>query len=403
VQEALICRAMRTPVGKYGGALAAASAEELAAAVIHAILKDLPAERVEDVILGQCNPNAESPAIGRTAALRAGLPLEVPGLQLDRRCGSGLQSVCFAAMLVQTGAADVVVAGGVESMSRAEHYALDMRRGSTRGDIVLHDRLDRARVTAGCEARFPIQGGMLETAENLRRKYHISRQEQDEYALSSHQRAVAAWNAGAFANQVVSMLVPTSRDGILEVSKDEHPRPNTSFDQLSKLRPVRASFDAEATVTAGNACGEGDSAAACLVVSRKAANELALTPQARLISWAVTGVSPEYMGIGPVSAVKRALASAALDLKDIPLIELNEAFAVQVLACTREWGFCSTDFDRLNVNGGAIAIGHPVGASGARILADLMAEMQRREARYALETLCIGGGQGIAAVFERAA
>ena len=403
MRDALICGALRTPVGRYGGALRDVTAEELAALVVGAIVEryNLPKDAIDDVVFGQCYPNGENPAIGRIAALRAGLPVAVPGLQLDRRCGSGLQAICLAAMEVQTGVADLVLAGGVESMSQAEFYTLRMRWGPNRGHVQLLDRLDRARVTAGCESRYPVPGGMLETAENVRRKYGIPREEQDAYALRSHQRAVAAWEAGKFQDHVVPVTVPQRRGDPIVVARDEHPRPDTSLEALARLRPIRLDVDPEATVTAGNASGENDAAAVCIVASPQAAARYGLQPLAVLRGWAVAGVHPAYMGMGPVPATQKVLDRLGLTLADMDLIELNEAFAVQVLAVTREWGFTEADFERLNVNGGGISIGHPVGATGARILADLLPEMHRRGARYALETMCIGGGQGMAAVFER--
>jgi acetyl-CoA C-acetyltransferase len=304
-------------------------------------------------------------------------------------------------MEVQTGVADVVLAGGVESMSQAEFYTTQVRWGPNRGNINLIDRLDRGRVTAGT-FRYPVEGGMLETAENLRKQYNIPRQEQDEYALRSHQRAVAAWESGKFDAEVVPVPVPDKRGGEGTLfGRDEHPRADTTLEKLASLRPVRIRQDPEATVTAGNASGENDAAAACIVTTPEKAAELGLTPMGRLRSWATAGVHPAYMGIGPVPATKKALERARLSLQDMDLIELNEAFAAQVLACTREWGFTEKDFDRLNVNGSGISIGHPVGATGVRIMATMLHEMARRNSQFALETMCIGGGQGIAAVIER--
>ena len=403
MRDALICGAVRTPVGRLGGVLRAVTAEELAGRVVAELVSRLalPPDAIEDVIFGQCYPNGENPAIGRLAALRAGLPVEVPGFQLDRRCGSGLQSICLAAMEVQTGVADLVLAGGVESMSNVEFYTLDMRWGPTRGHVTMYDRLDRGRVTAGCESRFLVEGGMLETAENLRKQYAIPREEQDELALRSHRRAVAAWDEGRFQDHIVAIPVPQRRGPDVIVERDEHPRADTSLEALAKLTPVRFRVDPEATVTAGNASGENDAAAVCVVASPEAAARYGLQPLAKLRSWATAGVHPAYMGIGPVPASKKALDRLDLALKDMDLIELNEAFAAQVLAVSREWGLGSADWERVNVNGSGISIGHPVGATGVRIMADLLPELERRGARYALETMCIGGGQGIAAVFER--
>jgi acetyl-CoA C-acetyltransferase len=301
-------------------------------------------------------------------------------------------------MEVQTGTADVVLAGGVESMSNVEHYATGLRNGK-RGPITLYDRLDRGRVTAG-SALFPIDGGMLETAENLRRKYSISREAQDEYSLRSHRRAVAAWDAGKFDAETVPVTINT-RQGDVTVSRDEHPRADTSLEKLAALRPVMGRQDPEATVTAGNASGENDAAAICIVTTAEKAGELGLTPMGRFLGWAGAGVHPAYMGLGPVPATQKLLSRLELTMDQMDVIELNEAFAAQVLAVTAEWGFEDKDFDRLNVNGSGISIGHPIGATGGRIMATLLNEMQRTGARYGLETMCIGGGQGIAAVVER--
>jgi len=403
MRDAVICSPLRTPVGRFGGALRDVDAETLAATVVEALLQrtGIDPATIDDSIFGHCYPNGETPAMGRLAVLHAGLPVEVPGYQLDRRCGSGLQAICLAAMEVQTGVADVVLAGGVESMSNAEFYTTAVRWGPNRGNVNLMDRLDRGRVTAGTY-RYPVEGGMLETAENLRRQYSIPREEQDEYSLRSHQRAVAAWESGKFDAETVLVAVPDKRggEGTL-VGRDEHPRADTTLEKLASLRPVRIKQDPEATVTAGNASGENDAAACCIVTTPEKAEELGLTPMGKLRSWATAGVHPAYMGIGPVPASRKALERAGLALSDMELIELNEAFAAQVLAVTREWDFTEQDFDRMNVNGSGISIGHPVGATGVRIMATMLHEMERRNSRFALETMCIGGGQGIAAVIER--
>jgi acetyl-CoA C-acetyltransferase len=400
-REAVICEPVRTAVGGYGGAFRDVSAATLAASAISAVLRrtGIAPQAVDDVILGQCYPNGEAPAIGRVAALDAGLPVTVPGAQLDRRCGSGLQAILNAAMQVQTGASDLILAGGVESMSQAEFYTLDMRWGARGGASALHDRLVRGRITAG-GVNYPVPGGMLETAENLRREYGIARAEQDRFALASHQKAVAAQQAGRFADEIVPVTV-AGKAGERVVDTDEHPRAGSSLEKLASLRAVRWKQDPEATVTAGNASGQNDAAAVCVVTHPAHAAELGLRPLARLVSWAAAAVAPEVMGLGPVPAAARALARADLKLSDMDLVELNEAFAAQVLACTREWGFAEADFARLNVNGSGISLGHPVGATGGRILATLLRELERRQARYGLETMCIGGGQGLAAVFER--
>ncbi|HLH14772.1 MAG TPA: acetyl-CoA C-acetyltransferase [Solirubrobacteraceae bacterium] len=395
-RDAVICEPLRTPVGRFGGVLRDVSAATLAATVIRELVArtGLKGEDVDDVIFGQCYANGEAPAIGRVAALDAGLPIAVPGIQVDRRCGSGLQAVVYGCMQVATGAAELVLAGGADSMSQAEFYTARPRWGVKGGAIELEDRLERARVLAG-GVNHPVPGGMVETAENVRREYGISREDQDEVALRSHERAVAAQRSGAFAQEIVPVPV---REGVIDT--DEHPRADTTLETLARLRPMMARSDPQATVTAGNASGQNDGAAVCVVTTEEKAAELGLRPLARLVSWAVAGVAPETMGIGPVPATRVALQRAGLALEQLDLIELNEAFASQVLAVMREWDL-HDGFERVNVNGSGISLGHPVGATGARILATLLHEMHRRGARLGLETMCIGGGQGMAAIFER--
>jgi acetyl-CoA C-acetyltransferase len=286
-----------------------------------------------------------------------------------------------------------------ESMSNVAFYSTDMRWGPPRDGVKLHDSLSRGRTTAGGR-HYPVPGGMLETAENLRRTYGISRAEQDELAVSSHQRAVAAQKDGILAEEIIPVAVRT-RQGEELIDTDEHPRADTSVESLSKLKPVLLADDPDATVTAGNSSGQNDAASMCIVTTPRRAEELGLNPMVRLVSWGVAGVAPNIMGIGPVPATDVALAKAGLRLNDIDLIELNEAFAAQALAVMREWGFAAADRDRTNVHGSGISLGHPVGATGGRMLATLARELNRREARYGLETMCIGGGQGLAAVFER--
>ena len=398
VREAVICEPLRTPVGRFGGVFRDVGASVLAATVIGELVNrtGLRGEDVGDVIMGQCYPNGEAPAIGRVAALDAGLPVDVPGLQVDRRCGSALQAVLYGCMQVQSGAAELVLAGGVESMSQTELYSTKLRWGVRSGGTKLEDRLARSRVTAG-GVHHPVPGGMLETAENVRRDYGIGREEQDELALRSHQRAVSAQTNGAFAEEIVP--VP-SGDGL--VALDEHPRADTTLEALGRLRAIMDGSDPDATVTAGNSSGQNDGAAICIVTHPERAAELGLRPMGRLVSWAVAGVPPATMGIGPVPSTALALKRAGLTLAEIDLIELNEAFAAQVLAVLREWEL-SDGLERVNVNGSGISLGHPVGATGARILTTLLREMGRREVRYGLETMCIGGGQGLSAVFERPA
>ncbi|MGE4243106.1 acetyl-CoA C-acetyltransferase [Ramlibacter sp.] len=401
MREAVICEPIRTPVGRYGGMFKDVPAVELAETVVAEIVRrtKLDPALIDDVIFGQCYPNGEAPAIGRIAALDAKLGVRVPGLQIDRRCGSGLQAVIDAAMRVQTGVCDVVLAGGADSMSQAEHYVLGGRFGLKGDSSPFWDRIARGRITSGGKYH-PVAGGMLETAENLRREYKVSRQEQDEMALRSHQRAVAAQKSGKFSEEIVPVTVK-GRKGPESISTDEHPRADASMEQLASLKPVRLKQDPESTVTAGNASGQNDGAAVCIVTTREKAEALGLQPYGRLVSWGVAGVEPERMGIGPVPAVALALKRSGLTLKDMDLIELNEAFAAQVLACTKAMEFQAGDYERLNVNGSGISLGHPVGATGVRILTTMLRELRRREARYAIETMCIGGGQGLAAVFER--
>ncbi|WP_024332911.1 acetyl-CoA C-acetyltransferase [Gordonia hirsuta] len=403
MREAVICEPLRTPVGRFGGMFADVPVAELAATVVRGLVErtGISGSDIDDAIFGQCYPNGEAPALGRIAVLDAGLDVTVPGMQVDRRCGSGLQAVLDAAMRVQTGMCDLVLAGGAESMSQVEHYALGLRFGLRGADGRLDDRLNRARATAG--GRFhPVDGGMLETAENLRAEYAISRLEQDELALASHRRAVAAHTEGRFDDEIVPVTVPGRRGGPATVcDRDEHPRADATLESLGALKAVRRHVDPEATVTAGNASGQNDGAAVCMVTTRDKAAQLGLRPLARVVSWAVAGVEPSRMGIGPVPATRLALERAGLDLADLDLLEINEAFAAQVLACTRALGLGAADLARLNVNGSGISLGHPVGATGVRMLATLLRELDRRDARYGLETMCIGGGQGLAAIFER--
>ena len=401
--DAVICEPLRTPVGRFGGVFRDVPVQALAATVIRELVAraGLTSADIDDVILGQAYPNGDAPALGRVAALDAGLNVEVPGMQIDRRCGSGLQSVIQACMQVQTGASELVLAGGAESMSQVEYYATGMRWGVKADSVALADRLARGRVTAGGD-NFPVPGGMIETAENLRAEHHISRADQDALAVQSHQRAVAAQTGGRFAEEIVTVTVPQRRGEPVVVDTDEHPRPETTVESLAKLRPIRLKADPDSTVTAGNASGQNDGAAACIVTTTERAQSLSLRPLARMVSWAVAGVPPRTMGIGPVPATEKALGRIGLTLADMGVIELNEAFAAQALAVIRTWGLVPAD-ERLNPNGSGISLGHPVGATGGRILATLLREMDRRESRYGLETMCIGGGQGLAAVFERTA
>ncbi len=400
-REAVICEPVRTPIGRYGGMFKSLTAVDLGVAALNGLLDrtGIAPDAVGDVILGHCYPSSEAPAIGRVVALDAGLPVTVPGMQIDRRCGSGLQAVIQACLQIAGGDNDLVVAGGAESMSNVVFYSTDMRWGAARTGVTVHDGLARGRTTAGGR-HHPVPGGMLETAENLRRQYGISRAEQDELAVTSHQRAVAAQKDGILADEIIAVGVRTPQGEDL-IDTDEHPRADTSVESLSKLKPILANQDSEATVTAGNSSGQNDAASMCVVTTPQKAGELGLMPLVRLVSWGVAGVAPNIMGIGPVPATEVALAKAGLRMADIDLIELNEAFAAQALAVMREWNFTAADRERTNVHGSGISLGHPVGATGGRMLATLARELDRRGARYRLETMCIGGGQGLAAVFER--
>ncbi|MCH2517635.1 MAG: acetyl-CoA C-acetyltransferase [Dehalococcoidia bacterium] len=397
MREVAIVSPVRTAVGNFGGGMRDVSAAELGSIVIKESLSraGLDAEKVDDVILGHGYPSGENPAIGRLVSLKAGLPIEVPGYQLDRRCSSGLQAILNAAMLIQTENADVVIAGGVESMSNAEFYSNESRWGARFGSVTFHDRLARARETISPEERFGVISGMVETAENLAKQYEVSREEQDEYSLRSHQRAVAASESGKFDAEIVPVPIPQRRGDPVSFDKDEGPRSDTSMEVLGRLRPVMA----DGTVTAGNASSQNDAASVCLVVAADKLEELGLTAMGYLRGWAVTGCHPAYMGIGPVSAVSKVMGKIGMSLTDMDLIELNEAFAAQVLSVLREWKLPNDD--KLNVNGSGISLGHPIAATGARILTTLLHEMERTDAQFGLETMCVGGGQGVAAVFER--
>ncbi len=397
MRRVAIVSPVRTAVGNFGGSLKDIPAEDLACTVIKETLErsGLDPAKVDDVILGHGYPSGENPAIGRLALLKAGLPIEVPGYQLDRRCSSGLQAILNACMMVQTENADVVIAGGVESMSNAEFYVNESRWGARFGSITLHDRLARARETISPEDRFGVISGMVETAENLAKQYEISREEQDEYSLRSHQRAVAAQESGKFDSQIVPIEIPQRRGDPIIFDKDEGPRGDSSMEVLGRLRPVMN----DGTVSAGNASSQNDAASVCLVVAEDKLEELGLEAMGFLKGWVVTGCHPATMGIGPVPAVSKLMEKTGMSLGDMDVIELNEAFAAQVLAVLREWKL--PNHDNLNVNGSGISLGHPIAATGARILTTLLNEMEARDAQFGLETMCVGGGQGVAAMFER--
>ncbi|GAA1169909.1 putative acetyl-CoA acyltransferase [Corynebacterium glaucum] len=402
MSDIVICNPKRTPVGRYGGAFVGVPVQTLAATVVKAVIEEagITGSDIDDIILGQASPNGSAPALGRIVALDAEIGIDVPGMQLDRRCGSGLQAVVTAAAHIASGAAELIIAGGAESMSNTE-FTVDggIRWGVKGGTMELQDRLQEGREKAGGK-HHPIPGGMIETAENLREEYKISRERQDKMAEMSHARAAAAQENGDFADEIVPVEVPQRKGDPIIVDKDEHVRPGTTAESLAKLKPVMGRQLDDATVTAGNASGQNDGAAAMIVTTREKAEVLGLTPMATLRGWAVAGVAPETMGIGPVAATDKLFKRLDLNFDDIDLIELNEAFAAQALAVLDAWCISETD-ERLNPMGSGISLGHPVGATGARMLVTAAHRMQRTGAKRALVTMCIGGGQGLAAVIER--
>ncbi|MFZ2292314.1 MAG: acetyl-CoA C-acetyltransferase [Corynebacterium casei] len=402
--DIVFCSPLRTPVGRYGGIFRDIPVEDLATTVVDAIVErtGITAKDVDDIILGQASPNGAAPALGRIVALNSTLGKEVPGMQLDRRCGSGLQAVMTAAAHVAMGAADLIIAGGAESMSRTE-YTVDgsIRWGVKGGDMHLRDRLAEARETAGGK-NHPIPGGMIETAENVRREYKLTREAQDQMAAASHERALKAQAENWFEEEIVPVTIPAKKRGQepTVVTADEGPREGSTPEKLASLRSIRGKQDEEATVTAGNASSQNDGAAAMIVTTRAKAAELGLTPMLSLKGWAVAGVAPETMGVGPVPATKKALERTGVSLDDLDAIELNEAFAAQALAVLQEWDLAWDD-SRLNTWGSGISLGHPVGATGARMLVTLAHRLKREGGTLGLATMCIGGGQGMAAVVEK--
>ena len=398
LREAWIVDAVRTPIGRYGGALAAVRPDDLAALVIRAIVdrSGIDPAVVEDVVMGCANQAGEDNRnVARMAALLAGLPVEVAGQTVNRLCGSGLQAVNAVAHAIGAGDGEVFIAGGVESMTRSPYVMLKPESAYDRGTRTMEDttlgwRFVNPRMR---EAYPPISLG--ETAERVADDYAVSRQRQDAFALESQRRAVAAIEAGRFDGQLVPVGVPGRKGTVTTVDRDEHPRPDTSMEALAALKPA---FRAGGSVTAGNSSGINDGAAALLVVEAERARSLGLRPMARIVSTAVAGVHPDVMGMGPVPAVRKALARAGLEVGDLDVVEINEAFASQSVACMDELGL---DPARVNPNGGAIALGHPLGASGARLATMLVHELARTGGRYGLATMCIGVGQGIATVVER--
>ncbi len=397
MEEAVILSAVRTPIGRYAGSLKDVRPDDLAAlAIAEAVRRaNIETGSIEDVILGCANQAGEDNRnVARMALLLAGLPIEVAGQTVNRLCGSGLQAINSAVQAIQTGAGDTFVAGGVESMTRAP-FVLGkadsaFNRAMNLQDTTLGWRFVNPRLSA---MYHPYSMG--DTAENVVERTKISREEQDAYALRSHQRAVAAQQTGRFAEEIVPVPIPQKKGEAVLVVLDEQPRRDTTLEKLAALKPV---FRKDGSVTAGNSSGINDAAAALVLMARNRAQKLGLIPRARVVASAVAGVDPAYMGLGPIPATQKVLQRAGLSIRDIDLIELNEAFAVQVLQCARE---LEIDEEKLNVNGGAIALGHPLGCSGARLIVTLLHELERRGGRYGLATMCIGVGQGIATIIER--
>jgi len=397
VNDAVIVATARTPMGRYGGQLKDVRPDDLAAIAIKEAVGRAgvdPAD-VDDVILGCANQAGEDNRnVARMALLLAGFPVEVPGQTVNRLCGSGMQATIAAAREIQAGAADVIVAGGVESMTRAPWVVAKPEAAHPRGPQTMHDTALGWRLVNPKMAEMYGTLQMGETAERVARKYEVSREDQDAFALRSHQRAVAAQRSGRLREEIVAVGVPQRKGEPLVLAEDEGPRPDSSLEALARLRPA---FDADGSVTAGNSSPLNDGAAALVLMSAAEARRRGLEPMARFVAAAAAGVHPDYMGIGPVPATMKALEKARLEVDKIDVVELNEAFASQSLACIRLLGL---DEERVNVNGGAIALGHPLGCSGARLVSTLVREMRNRDSRYGLATMCIGVGQGIASIWE---
>jgi acetyl-CoA C-acetyltransferase len=394
MKEVVIVDAIRTPVGRVGGALKDIDAEQLIAHVLEQVVKknNLDPALIDEVIIGQTRISAEAPNIGRSALLKAGYPESVPGYTLTRQCGSGLQTIMNGAMSIMTGNADIVIAGGTESMSNAVYYLANARFGYSMGDGRLIDSNTESQMKSQPEdiyGRFNM--GM--TAENIANEFHISREEQDRYAHQSQVRAANAIEKGYFKEEIVPVVVPKRKGDDVIFDTDEHPR-LTSPEKLAKLKAV---FAEGGSVTAGNASGRNDGAAVALIMSKEKAEELGYKPLATIVSFATSGVNPKVMGLGPIEATKKALAKANLTKEDIDLFEINEAFASQTLACIKELGL---NEDNVNVNGSAIALGHPLGCSGTRIIATLSHELKRQGKKYGVATICIAGGMGLAMVIK---
>lgn len=395
-REVVVIDAVRTPIGRYGGVLASVRPDDLAATVVRALVErtGVDPQRIDDVLLGAANQSGEDNRnVARMAALLAGLPVEVPGATVNRLCGSSLQAINSAAQAIAWGDGDVMIAGGVESMTRAPFVQLKAERAFDRAPEIFDTTIGWRMINPRMQELYP-PISLGETAEKVAEQYGITREEQDRFAFESQMRAKAAVERGAFADEIVPVSVRRGKE-VEHVSSDEHPRPGTTLESLAKLK---AAFKAGGTVTAGNSSGINDGASALLLCEAAAARRLGLTPIARVVASGVAGVHPDVMGLGPVPASRKALERAGLRMSEIDVIEINEAFAAQSLACLRD---LEIDPAKANVNGGAIALGHPLGASGARIATTLLHELRRRGARYGLATMCIGVGQGITTIFER--
>lgn len=398
MKEVVIVDACRTPIGRYKGALKSVRPDDLGAIVIKALMDrnpNVPAEQIEEVVFGNANQAGEDNRnVARMSALLAGLPVEVAGTTINRLCGSGLDAVNYAARAIMAGEGDIYIAGGTESMTRAPFVMKKPDTDFPRGNMELLDTTIGWRfVNKRLEKMYGVDS-MPQTAENVAVEFGISREDQDRFAYESQQKADKATKSSRFAEELVPVSIIDRKGNETIVDTDEHPRPETSLEKLGKLRPL---FD-KGTVTAGNASGVNDGASALLLMSAEKAEELKLTPLARYVTSAVAGLSPSIMGIGPIYATRKALQRAGLTIKDLDLVELNEAFASQSLECIRQ---LELDEQKVNVNGGAIAFGHPLGASGARILTTLVHEMNKREVKFGLATMCVGVGQGIATIVER--
>lgn len=397
MREVVIVDAVRTPIGRYNGSLRHIRPDDLGAIVIKALVDrnpDVPAAEIEEVVFGNANQAGEDNRnVARMSGLLAGLPVEVAGTTINRLCGSGLDAVNYAARAILAGEGDIFIAGGAESMTRAPYVMAKPEKEFPRGNMEMFDTTIGWRFVNTKLKEMYGTDSMPETAENVAKKYGISREAQDEFAAESQLRAQKAMEAGRFENEIVPVVYVDKKGNKTVIDSDEHPRPGTTVEKLAKLKPLFK----DGTVTAGNASGVNDGASALLVMSREKAEQLGLKPMAKYIVSATAGLEPSIMGMGPVYAVQKAMKRANLSVRDMDLIELNEAFAAQSLGCIQELGL---DQSKVNVNGGAIAFGHPLGASGARILTTLLYEMKKRDSRYGLATMCVGVGQGIATIIE---